>query len=230
MTKPPGPWSRFVTAFKQELARQNEDAPLLWAWSMNAVLNGINGVSNDIYSGHAKTPENHAEFRQVLTQWWGVHDRDGALQTIRNLSNMQMGQAHFEEHSAPLIHLPDYKLRSIESNELGVFDRMALENRDFLRLHGVKGWDLTRAQGVIAWAWLADWITQDEARNLAVSTALRAQQEFDCWGGLGLSYLLGYAQWNPDPDDIKDRLERVEDLGTDPQSAWARRPWNTPLA
>ncbi len=230
MTKPAGSWSRFVAAFKQELARHTEDSPLLWAWSMNAVLNGINGVSNDIYAGHAKTPERHAEYQQVLTQWWGVRDRNSALKTIRDLSNMQMGQAHFEAHYAPLIHLPDYKLRDIDRDELDFFGQMALDNRDFLLLHGVKGWDLTRAQAVIAWAWLADWITYDEARNMAVSTALRAQKEFECWGGLALSYLLGHAQWNPEPDAIKDRMERVEDLGTDPQSPWARRPWDTPLA
>lgn len=171
---------------KQRLIREKDDAPLLWAWSMNAVLNERNGVSNDIYAGREKSPRLYEESRDVLREWWGVHNREDALKTIDNLSNMRMGQANFEKNWVPLLHKSELEVRSVLDDELWVFGRMALDNREFLRVHGVRGWDLTRVQAVIGWAWLADWITLPEARELALTAVQRAQQEFNGWSSLGL--------------------------------------------
>ena len=196
---------------------------------MNAVLNERNGVSNDIYAGKEKTPQIHEEFREVLRNHWGDHTRADALKTIDDLSNMRMGQANFEKNWVPLLDKPESEVRTLLGDELWVSGRMVLDHREFLRVHGVKGWDLTRAQGVISFAWLADWITMKEARELALTAAQRAQQEFSGWSGLGLSYLVGFAVWKPEAQAIRERQSIVDNLLQSPDSAWARRPWGTPL-
>lgn len=221
---------RLLPGAKQRLIREKDDPPLLWAWSMNAVLNERNGVSNDIYAGREKSPRLYEESRDVLREWWGVHNREDALKAIDNLNNMRMGQANFEKNWVPMLDKSEAEVRSLLDDELGVFGRMVLDNREFLRVHGVKGWDLTRAQGVISFAWLADWITLPEARELALTAAQRAQQEFNGWSSLGLSYLLGFAAWKPEVQAIRERQSSVQNLVHSPNSVWSRRPWRTPLA
>ena len=220
---------RLLPSASQRLIREKDDPPLLWAWSMNAVLNERNGVSNDIYAGQAKTHKGSGQFRELLQEWWRCHSREDALKTIDDLSNMRMGQANYEKNWAPLVERSEPEVRSLLDDELWVFGRMALDNREFLRVHGVKGWDLTRVQAVIGWAWLADWITLPEARELALTAAQRAQQEFNGWSSLGLSYLLGFAAWKPEVQAIRERQSSVQNLVHSPDSVWSRRPWRTPL-
>jgi len=219
-------WSFIYPSDSYSLDQKNNPT-LLWAWALNAPLTELNKLSHSIYGGEVMSASAQENYKKVLAQWWEVNDRDTAIQTINQLGNMQMGLPVFTQKMLPYFKMSKEELSQITTDDPVL--KIALDNIDFLKVYGIKGWDLSRAQTVIAWSYFAGYLSAETAENFATALARRTQSQFPSWGDMAASYLIGYLFWSKDVEAFIERNEVVTHLLKSPSSPWVRLSWEAEL-
>ena len=186
-------WLACAPVWGNTLNQQN-DRPLLWAWALNAPLTESNGLSHDIYGGELLSAIVTQKYRGLLATWWSVNNQQEARQTIMALSNWQMATPVFVQQMTPYFAMTPEQLAAVTTDD--PFLASVIKHREFLKTHSIKAWDLSRAQTVIAWSYLAGYLDAETARGAAIAVAMRTQMHFDSWEQLATSYLFGYWHWS----------------------------------
>jgi hypothetical protein len=209
-----------TVATVHESAYENE---LVWAWSLNAPLNKNMQVSNDFYGGEPKSLEAKKKYLYLLKEWWNVTTRKEVLATAHLLINTKVSDQQSMKHILPLLESSDQeissKLLSIEiQNEVR-------QHQDILMRHGLRGWDLTRVQTLLGWAYMADLISFREAREHALQAATQTKKQFSSHEEMSKSYRMGYLLWTRDMDKYEKRKAQLDKMLKDPESPWVKFPW-----
>lgn len=215
-----------IAAGKNNVATVNESAyedQLVWAWALNAPLNQNMQVSNDFYGGEPKSLEAKKKYLYLLTEWWNVTSRKEVLATAHLLINSKVTDQQSMKHILPLLETGNSeissKLLSLEiQNEVR-------QHQDILMRHGLRGWDLTRVQTLLGWAYMADLITFREAREHALEAAAQTRKQFSSYEDLSKSYRMGYLLWTRDMDKYEKRKALLDKMLKDPESPWVKSPW-----
>jgi hypothetical protein len=105
------------------------------------------------------------------------------------------------------------------------------QNYKQLRSKSLYGWDYGRGISLCRWAYVAGFISEEEAWERIMPMALLLQERFDSWEDLGRNYLIGRQYWSYEETqkfgwEFQDAVQRLLDMQSSP---WNRYPWNMKL-
>lgn len=190
-----------------------------WFNSTYALLTLDNGGNVNLVGGWQKDTSIEAAMKQTLNSSWSIKSRSDADDTY----NWLISEGHNKEALDELNAMgaeqmtPEEFSKALDAQKLSAEDKTELQAAyDAYAAYGdqaIKAWDYSRAMSVLAYSYLADYYTYDEAMDQSMETAAQIQKSFSSWDDFINSYLLGYLYWSG--DDPKD-----------PTSQYAKRKSN----
>lgn len=196
-------------------------------------MNGHESESLDV--------EEHNEFfdekiNYILTQFWGIENRDDVFDTINYLLN--------EGHTAEYLgYAQADSVDEFIDSEMDEEDIEIVKNgfefaqffKDKLPENIILGWDYGRAAAIIRWAYYMKYISEDEAWEILDDIAEIMINNFNSWKEFGISYIVGGLFWTyrTNPEGTSERyyetLEALEGLMNktyeEGSGLWAENPW-----
>ena len=196
-------------------------------------MNGHESESLDV--------EEHNEFfdekiNYILTQFWGIENRDDVFDTINYLLN--------EGHTAEYLgYAQADSVDEFIDSEMDEEDIEIVKNgfefaqffKDKLPENIMLGWDYGRAAAIIRWAYYMKYISEDEAWEILDDIAEIMTNNFNSWKEFGISYIVGGLFWTyrTNPEGTSERyyetLEALEGLMNktyeEGSGLWAENPW-----
>jgi hypothetical protein len=206
-----------------------------WALGCAAVLTERNHDSHTLLAGCDLTEKNKAEKRVLLSDAWGIKNRNDLFATLVSLEN-EGHRADFEAVGRLVTKLSqsEYEKLLAAEDQPEAISKMEIA-RAYYPLLGEKslyGWDYSRAICLCRWAHVAGYISEEEAWVMIMPLARRLQEKFDSWEDLGRNYLIGRQFWSH-AETIKsgwqceDAQQRLLDMRDSP---WNRYPWDLDLS
>ncbi|GHV50398.1 hypothetical protein FACS1894181_10900 [Bacteroidia bacterium] len=180
----------------------------------------------------------------ILGDWWGIHGRDSAIETLDYLKNKSFAYyfptvwkafhaGSDEERKAIIIdamttqedaekaYEQTYNL--LESVEALKTLKIIRQTSD-IEKYGVVGWDAGRLVFIARICHDAQYITEQEAWEYIDAAYGQAQKAFGSWEELAKSYLIGRFIWRgKEADDGMDGL--ADNLVNKPKSPWKQVAW-----
>ena len=89
----------------------------------------------------------------------------------------------------------------------------------------VIAWDLVRLVNLGRWAYLCDYIREDEMWHIMQVAADTALEHFSSWEEYGRGFIMGRGVWHGDPTDSETAYEIVELLLKNSESPWKQSMW-----
>jgi hypothetical protein len=207
------------------------NSPQAWALATTAILFELNGTRHDLLGGAVTLPENANWGRQLLSQWWGVSNRD---QLLEMLSWLQFGghRADFETLGRQVDAMNEGQFKAAEAALLAdpeQLHRLQIVHQKHRTLghSGILAWDLVRYIALCRWGYLAGYLSQREAWDHIMPAARRLQEAFSSWQALQNDYLVGREFWSLQQTQKNgDRYRSIfERFIQDPNSPWNMNPW-----
>ena len=222
------------TADQPQEPRSSELAKREWALGCAAVLTEKNHDSHTLLGGCPLTEADKADKRRLLSGSWGINSREELFKTLERIDHAGH-RAVFEETARLLSHLSqrEYQmlLRKTDNPEVQNKLRIARQNYKRLRSKSLYGWDYSRGICLCRWAYVAGFISEQEAWEHIMPMAQLLQERFDSWEDLGRNYLIGPRFWSYEETqkvgwEFDDAVQRLLDMQSSP---WNRYPWNMKL-
>ena len=235
--------------FNQVCASFKENAPetetaasaelpdtLRWFSNTFSILIAQNNWDISLYGGLPQDEYGKSMAEYLLTNTWGVTDRESADETLDWLLE--------EGHRIPLAEdldtLASVGLTDIPAEEraetiLASFEldeQQAQRYADWFSLYEqydtdtAAGWDYSRAMTLLSFYYLTELYTEEEALDQSLEVAKTIQNTFDSWDDFMESYFVGY-EYGMEADS-EDRRELYEQLKTSPDNPFGL-DWNTTL-
>jgi hypothetical protein len=206
-------------------------SPQAWALATTAIMFELNGTRHDLLGGAVALPENAEWGRQLLSEWWGVSNRD---QLVEMLSWLQFDghRADFEELGRRVDAMNEEQFKASEAALLGDPEQLhslqvVRQNHRNLGQSGILAWDLVRYIALCRWGYLAGYLSQTEAWDHIMPAARRLQETFSSWEALQNDYLIGREFWSLEQTQKNGERYRLifERFIQDPSSPWNTNPW-----
>lgn len=209
---------------------------LRWFNNTFAILMAQNGWDFSLYGGLPEDEYGKSMAEYLLTNTWGVTDRESAEQTLDWLLE--------EGHRVPLteeldtlasIGLADVPEEERAETILANFEldeQQAQRYANWFSLYEeydtdtAAGWDYSRAMTLLSFYYLTGLYTEEEALEQSLAVAKTIQATFDSWDDFMESYFVGY-EYGMEADS-EDRREIYEQLKASPDNPFAL-DWNTTL-
>lgn len=211
------------------------DATVLWINATHAILTELNGWDYTVFGGMAPGENSKALMAEMLDEWWGVTDRESAIENMDWL----LTEGHRTEFAELMAMLDEEGMTTssvqetadvlsviFEDEDTGLYLARAYDGYRAKGPGAIDGWDLCRAMSLLGWYYIAGYYTESEALDKALEVGQAVQRRFSSWDDLMDSYFLGYEYWS-----IADSAERravYEDIKTRSDSPYAV-DWNLPL-
>jgi hypothetical protein len=167
-----------ITA-RNSAAPVTSGGPHAWALATTAITFEFNGDRHDLLTGVVATPEGQERGKHMLSQWWGVKNRDELLGTL-NWLQFEGHRADFDklgrrvEDMNELQFLAAKAAVSMDPQELNRLE-VVRQNHRPLGQKGILAWDLVRFIALCRWGNLAGYLSETEAWDLIMPAALRLQ-------------------------------------------------------
>jgi hypothetical protein len=206
-----------------------------WAVATSAILWERNKDRHDVLGIQVQTPENDQRANKILSDWWGVTNKETLLRTMRSL---QKGghRRQFEQLGVEVESLSEdqfqQRLTAAKGNEQGYRDlQLVREHYKKLGPKSLLAWDYGRYVALARWGYQAGFLTETEAWELIMPAARKLQKTYDSWEDFGKTYLIGREFWSVEQTKLNGQLysNGYKKLLTEPRSPWNRHPWNTEL-
>ena len=211
-----------------------QQAQRRWALGCAAVLTERNHDDHALLSGCNLTDRSQAEKRVILADSWGIHNRADLLATLASLK-AEGHRANFEAVGRLVARLDQatYERLLAAEEDPEASSKMEIA-RTYYPLLGAKslyGWDYSRAICLCRWAYVAGYISEQEAWDAIMPLARVLQGTFDSWEDLGRNYLIGRQFWShketmKDGWLCEDAVQRLLDMRDSP---WNQYPWDLDL-
>ena len=180
----------------------------------------------------------------VLGEWWGIDDRDSAIEELNYLRDkafsyyfptvykaFQAGSdAERKEIILSAMTTQEDAEKAYEQthNLLDSIKKLKelklIEKKEDIEKYGVAGWDAGRLNFIARLCYDAKYIEEEEAWEYIDSAYLTAQRAFKSWDELAKSYVIGRFIWRgKDADDGMQQL--ADDLVNKPNSPWKQVAW-----
>jgi hypothetical protein len=205
-----------------------------WALGCAAVLTERNHDSHTLLGGCPLTAGNKAEKKRLLSDAWGVNNREEFLETLKWVDEGGH-RASFEKLGGLMALLTERQYQALLARasdpEARNKMRVVREYHAELGRKGLYGWDYSRAICLCRWAYVAGYIEEKEARERIMPMATLLQERFESWEDLGRNYLIGRQFWSleqtrEDGWRCEDAFQRLLDMRSSP---WNRHPWQMSL-
>jgi hypothetical protein len=105
---------------------------------------------------------------------------------------------------------------------------------DFLKTRGffkemaepsILSWDLGRSVNLCRWGHDAGFLSREDALQRILASARVLRKAYPSWRALSEGYLLGFAMWTRNDDELETLLVDHEKLLTHPKSPWVTITW-----
>ena len=206
-----------------------------WAVATSAILWESNKDRHDLLGIQAQTPEQFERAKQILSEWWGVTNKESLIQTMQWVKNTGH-RRQFEQLGAFVESLNDgqfkQRLATVKGDEQEYRDfQLAKEHYKKLGPKSLLAWDYGRYVALARWGYQAGYLTEGEAWERIMPAARTLQKTYDSWADLGENYLLGREFWSVEQTKRNGHLYRIAytKLLNDPRSPWKRHAWDTDL-
>jgi Protein of unknown function (DUF1266) len=210
-------------------------SPHAWALATTAILFEFNRHRHDLLSGTVATLDGQQIGERLLSQSWGVNNRDELLK-ILNWLQFEGHRSEFEQLGRRVDRLSEQQFLTIEAaaqrnpraqNQLEI----TRKNHRDLGQKGILAWDLVRYIALCRWGYLAGYLSDTEAWDHIMPAALRLQQTFASWQDLQSDFLIGREFWSlQQTQQNGERFRTIyERFVQDPSSPWNVNPWTTDL-
>jgi hypothetical protein len=222
------------TADEPQVPQTSELARREWALGCAAVLTEKNHDSHTLLGGCPLTQTDKADKRRILSEGWGINSREDLFKTLEWIDR-EGHRVPFEETARLLSHVNQKRyqmlLRKADNLEVQNKLRIVRQNSKRLRSKSLYGWDYSRGICLCRWAYVAGFITEEEAWERIMPMALLLQERFDSWEDLGRNYLIGRQFWSYEETqkagwEFEDAVQRLLDMQSSP---WNRYPWKMSL-
>jgi hypothetical protein len=185
-----------------------------------------------------------AKIYTILRDWWGINERDEALDTLDYLQNKaytyyfptvwKAFQASSNAERASIIaqnmtnqedaEKAFEQTLNLQESVKYLKDLKIIQHVDDVEKYGVVGWDVGRLVFIARICYDAKYITEDEAWEYIDSAYRQAQQVFNSWEELAKSYIIGRFIWRG--KDANDGMDSIaDDLVNKPKSPWQQIAW-----
>ncbi len=167
--------------------------------------------------------------KEALSVWWGINDREDALNTISWLKN----EGHREFYNQILSFIAqatdeEYQ-EYADDEEYGEYIHFVQENRDKIGEESLLAWDYCRLVGILQNCHYAGYISREEAVTEIMNAAKVLQENFDSWEAMAQNHLLGRKFWDKNAAGTEALNEAVDWLLTNEYSPWIIYQWDYPL-
>ena len=211
-----------ATFTKEQISEVTKEHQMIYVWSLNAILNQENKVSDFVFGGEEKNAIYVEDFRAALKDWWGVNNKNDLLSTINKLQN---GKGHHQDFMRDYKGFFDITEEQFQKNlknnpDYNDIDNLLWKNKTFYKEKGILGWDIVRTTALIGWGYQAEYLTMEEAYELSIITGTAVQKNFNSYKELSDNYLTGYLFWTQDYNKYNENVTKVKLLLEDPESAW----------
>jgi hypothetical protein len=224
--------------------KENPDATLSPQQQKAINVGAINGEQTGSYINSLTTGQNKEDLKAGLAEWWGITDRESAMNTISWLLND--GHRSYYEKLRPLLkEVPaGQKAKRIamlsqlfeDTGKAGDFLQHLEETEEQLKKEGfvasetdwelgVIGWDTGRAVNVIRMSYDAGYISEAAAWDAIAYAAKLTYEQLDSWKDLGKSYAIGRAMWSGKGMTLDGIFSIIKGLGKDAESPWMLTPY-----
>jgi len=217
---------------------KNPNGSSLSAKELSALSVGaINGEQTSCYVDTLETGMEEARLNKGLNEYWGVFDRETALNTLGWLKE-EGHRAYYEKLWAILTDVPQnewesavneqfedsQKAMSYLSNLSETIEELKDEKYDNMQAtdfdKGILAWDLGRLVTVARMSHDKQFISKDEAWSFINEGYALVKQSFQSWEEIGKSYIIGRAMWGGE-NMMLDGLKGItKDLLKDDASPW----------
>jgi hypothetical protein len=204
-----------------------------WALATVAVSNQQNGFSHYLLGGEPVNPQAQVNAIYGLKNWWGVTTKEETNEVLQWL----LSEGHHKEYEqlAAVVSAAsenDYQtlLQKYDSNPEVVFKlKFARDNHAKLGKKSLLAWDLCRYVQVAGLAYVAGYMTEEEAWEKIMPAAKIIQDTFDSWADMGDNYLTGRQYWAGERNERLDYIYTLLKNEKDNHSPWNHYQWKTDL-
>ena len=193
-------------------------------------------VYNDENVDSVDCPAEDVEsIRSTIESWWNVTDHESTLEIVKWL----LEEGHHADADEALAELRERGVENIsqeerddEESKMGDVCLIAESMNENGWYPGgqmpesVIAWDLVRVVNLGRWAYLCDYLTEDEMWQIMQVAADTALEHFSSWEEYGMSFVMGRGVWHGDPDDSETAYEIVSLLLEDNESPWKESNFN----
>jgi Protein of unknown function (DUF1266) len=210
-------------------------SPHAWALATTAITFEFNGDRHDLLTGVVATPEGQERGKHLLSQWWGVKNRDELLGML-NWLQFEGHRADFDELGRRVDDMNE--LEFMTTKAAVITDRQELNRLEVVRQNhrplgqkGILAWDLVRFIALCRWGNLAGYLSDMEAWDHIMPAALRLQLTFSSWQDLQNDFLIGRQFWSVEQTQKNGERFRAiyEYFSADSSSPWNVDPWKMDL-
>ena len=207
---------------------------ITWALATCAIVNEAGNRRHDILGGMKRTPANIKLAKNSLSSWWDIHNRQEFLTNLRWIE----GGGHRRDFDflARLLEDDPDKVTAIRLKFAGNPDAenqiaLASQYKDEVGQKSIVGWDFSRYIALCGWAYLAGYITENEAWQYIMPAARLLQKTFTSWEDLGRNYIIGREFWSVKQTRASGKEYRrcYEKLLKSSSSPWTKNPWKLDL-
>ncbi|MCP9612251.1 DUF1266 domain-containing protein [Coprobacter tertius] len=172
--------------------------------------------------------------KYILKEWWDVTDHKSTAEIVKWLLeegvHAEADNVLADIHKRGVENIPAEE-RYDEENKMGdacLIVESILKNGwcPVGKLpQSTVAWDLVRAVNLGRWAYLCDYINEDEMWQVMQITADTAQKYFSSWEEYGRSFVIGRGIWHGEPQDCESAHEIVTLLLENEESPWKLVNW-----
>jgi hypothetical protein len=180
----------------------------------------------------------------ILRNWWGINDRDTAVETLNYLQNKGFSyyfptvykafQSGNDDAIKAIILEAMTAQEDVEKAFLQTYNLLASVNKlkelkiishtADIEKYGAVGWDAGRLIFIARLCYDAKYITEEEAWEYVDAAYAQAQSVFNSWEEIAKSYIIGRFLWKgKDADDGMNTI--AENLIKKDDSPWKKVAW-----
>lgn len=201
--------------------------------ALSAILSVQN---NENYTTLGSDLQPTVDLKQLLIEWWGVSDRNSAIETLDWLRDyghrteyMYISQFIVDKDVTTCAGLEN-PLDGCKDEDIKLLHDLGQSINSQLGSKTIAAWDYGRLINVARWSYTLGYINEEEAWTYMVPAAQKAQAEYDTWANFGKSYILGRAYWMRDESANDIQFENFQYLNNPTnKTPWTTLDWQTNL-
>jgi hypothetical protein len=206
----------------------------IWALAASAILAAGNNEPHVIIS-RERSEEYIQRYRRLLDRSWGIRGRNDLVQTL-DWIEQEGHRTEFEQMGAQIADLDEEQYKAVlykYRDNPDIYHRIEVVRRYYRSLgsKSILAWDYCRYINLCRWAYIAGYITEDEAWAKMMPAARRIQQSFNSWQEMGEDYLIGREFWSyTETQKSGEKYRNIyQTLVSDPSGPWHYSKWNLNL-
>ncbi len=184
-----------------------------------------------------KSNLNPTGLRSMMNEWWGITDRQSALETLDWLKREGQRTEYNNVYDVLVVgnitdckSLQDVDQRLCRDSDIKDIHDIAKQVHDLAGDKTLIAWDFARLINVARWCYSMGWINEEEAWTYIVPAAIKIQSTYSSFEEFGRHYIYGRAYWMRDLNANKQQENILKFLINEKNSTpWTTMSWQTDL-